>query len=360
MDHAQMDGVVRISDLHMEAKMFALGGNILVVDEGAGFCRNLAAKLASRGYRADFSFNVPSAASRLAEGEIDLVVMSCAGESPCLQMIEQVKTLCLDIPVLAFEAPECGRKCICPSATQDVRIVGLGSWDIEEASKHVYECLEEVLKKAGSATIGSQLLFGLGKQVDVQILGMSRTGNMTSTIMQRDDRYLYLSPIKDSSNRICEVPLRASIRVGVAGKDAHYSFTSQVVDIIQEPVFMLQMGKPVVIYRTQRRKHPRFPMKLPIRMAAYCDESETDPIRIEGSTDDISRGGMRITIPEYVEPGEVIMVDVEGKPKTESVTGLAYVLRTVPNPSEQEGGYILSCRFSRIDDSIDTLLHTEQ
>jgi len=343
----------------MEAKMFALGGNILVVDEGAGFCRNLAAKLAGRGYRADFSFNVSSAASRLVEGEIDLVVMSCAGESPCLQMIEQVRTLCMDIPVLSFEAPECGRKCISPSGAQDVRIVALGSWDVEEASKHVYECLEDVLKKAGSATLGSQLLFGLGKHVDVQILGMNKAGNMTSTILQRDERYLYLSEIKDSSNRICEVPIRASVRVGVAGKDAHYSFTSQLVNIVDNPTFMLQMGKPVVIYRTQRRKHPRFPMKIPIRMAAYCDESETEPNRIEGTTEDISRGGMRVVSPEYVEPGEVIIVDMTSEPRTQGVTALAYVLRTVPNPAEQEGGFILSCRFSRVDESIDSLIKTE-
>lgn len=338
--------------------MFALGGNILVVDEGVGFCRSLAAKLGSKGYKAEFSFDVTSAVGRVNDGEIDLVVMSCAGETPCLELIEAVRNLTVDIPVLAFEAPECGRNCRVPDM-QDVKIVTLGSWDVQEATQHVCECIEELLRKAGTAAMGNQLLFVPGKQVDVQIQGINQLGNLTSTILHRDDQYLYLSEIKDSAHRAVDIPPRASLKVGVAGKDAHYSFSSQVVTEMHEPDYMLQMGKPVVIYRTQRRKHPRFSVKLPVNVAVYGEEVETDSGKVAGTTQNISRGGMKITVPDYIAPGEAVMLNLMDQRENTTISGMAYVLKATPNPAEKEGGFVLSCRFSKVDDAIDVVLKTE-
>ena len=338
--------------------MFALSGNILVIDEGAGFCRNLAAKLAGRGYRADFAFDIHSAENKIVSGQIDLVALSCAGKTSCKEMIEQIQKVRSDAHVITFEVPDGERKCGI-TETDGIRIVSLNAWDVQEATQYVCECLEDVMKKAGDATLGNQLLFGQGKQVDIQVLGVHQTSSITSVVLRRDDRFMYLSDIKDSAGRSVDIPIKASIKVGVAGNDALYSFTSQVVDILQESDTVLQIGKPVVIYRTQRRKHSRFPMKLPVRMAAYCDESENEPTCFNAVTEDISKEGLKIVVPEYVEPGEVIMVDLYNESKNHSVSGLAYVLRTTLNPAPEEGGYIVACRFSRVDADIEALLQSE-
>lgn len=335
--------------------MFALGGNVLVVDDGVGFTRDMAAKLAGRGYKADYSFSTTSAIDRLADNGIDLVILSCAGNVTCLEMVNQIRQVFKDIPIVSFEAPEQTRKCDYPDIPS-TNVISLKDWNPDEAIDSVVRILEEIMRNSEIENQSGNLLFAKGKQVDVQLLGIHKSGILSSMILRRDERYLYLGEPRDFAGKTYDVIPRQSIKVGVSGRDAHYNFTSQAIQIIREPNIVIQIEKPVVIYRTQRRKHPRFPMRIPVRMATYSDDVDIESIEANGVTKDISRGGIRLVVDEYIEPGEAIMLDIPMPENKGYVAGLAFVLRSYKNTTQGESGYILACKFCKIDENIDELL----
>ncbi|MEW5929675.1 MAG: PilZ domain-containing protein [Gemmatimonadota bacterium] len=78
-------------------------------------------------------------------------------------------------------------------------------------------------------------------------------------------------------------------------------FVSRVVRREEEPGPALRLAWPASVQRAQRRGAVRVEVRVPVELRAAA--AGAPPRTLAGATTDLSEGGMRVALPEPVEPG---------------------------------------------------------
>jgi len=199
------------------------------------------------------------------------------------------------------------------------------------------------------------VLFQKDQPVSLEIQNGTGMKVYPSRITYKDEKTLCVTAPR-VKNHIVEVAPNTTIRVGLAAKDAYYSFTSQVIKLKNGGKNVLVLEKPGVIYRSQRRQLDRVSVSLPVRYAAYGEADAAD--FLDGEASNLSLGGACILVREEVLPGEMLQVDFMPGVEAEIVSTVAQVLHSRPIDVGGESRYALGCRFTSVDEAVRKLIES--
>lgn len=330
-------------------------GNVLVVDDEVNLCRILGAKLAKSGYNVVAVHDGVQAVERVRESDFDVVLLDLIlPKMDGLTALAQIRALRSALPVIVMTA------CESAEALEAAKSHGVSAYvnkpfDLDSLVLLVRDTSQRTSPCAGRKIAESSVLFAKNQPVTLEIQNGGGVKVYPSSVFDKDERTLsVLAPYTEHG--VVEVSPFTSVRVGLAAKDAHYSFTSRVLQCSDDPEHILVLDKPGVIYRAQRREHNRFPLRVPVKYSAYSDRPASDGDYRLGETRDVSLGGLSMVVPDEVLPGEMLRVELRPKTREDVISVVAKVLRAGPSGEPGAPGSLLGCRFTQSDDSLKKLL----
>lgn len=329
-------------------------GSVLVVDDEVNLCRILGAKLAKSGYDVTSVHDGLQAVEKVRESQYDVVLLDLIlPKMDGLTALEKIRGLSCTLPVIVMTA------CENAEAMEQARHHGVFAYvnkpfDLDSLVDFV-QCTSkgQNAQPSGSQMPESTVLFAKGQCVTVEIHEPAGTRRYCSHISDKNEVSLSVAPPKDGNGARAVAP-RTPIRVGLAAGGAYYSFTTNVVSSASGTEPALVLDKPRVIYRTQRRAHPRKMIELPINYARIS-EDETELEFEAGKTRDLSLGGACLVIPEQMLPGEILHVEIRPKEPADTVSLIAEVLRA---KQENNSEHIIGCRFTTAQEKLKKMLES--
>ena len=330
-------------------------GSVLVVDDEVNLCRILGAKLAKSGYDVVAVHDGLQAVQKVRESDFDVVLLDLIlPKMDGLTALAQIRSIRTELPVIVMTA------CENPEALEQAKTHGVSAYvnkpfDLDSLVSLVQDTSECKAACSNRKLPESTVLFVKDRPVTLEIQNSTGVKVYSSSIYDKDDRTVsVLAPSTEEG--ILEVAPRTSVRIGLAANDAYYNFTSRVLRSNSAPEHVLVLDKPAVIYRAQRREHVRLPLRVPVRYAAYQEDTAEERAFHSGETRDISLGGACIVVPEEVLPGEMLHVQLRPKSSKDVISAVAQVIRAKPSEESGEGGCVLGCRFTQVDKSLRKLL----
>ena len=329
-------------------------GNVLVVDDEINLCRILGAKLTKSGYSVISVHDGLQAVEKVRESDFDIVLLDLIlPKMDGLTALAEIRRMRTSLPVIVMTA------CENAEAFEQAKLHGVSAYVNKPFDLDNLVCLVRDTTQVNSANHNRKLpestvLFLKDQPITLEIPNGGNGNIYGSFIYAKDDHTL--SVIAPSyQDQLIEVPTRTAIKVGLAAKDAYYSFTSHVLKQDYNIEHVLVLDKPGVIYRAQRRELSRVMMRVPLHYSFYSEDAEDAQMK-SGETRNVSSGGACIVVPEEVLPGEMLRVELRPKTAKDRINAVAHVLRSKPNSEPGGAGYVLGCRFTRIDDTVRKLL----
>ncbi len=326
-------------------------GSVLVVDDEINLCRILGAKLAKSGYDVVAVHDGVQAVEKVSESDFDVLLLDLIlPKMDGLTALGKIRSMRSALPVIVMTA------CESADALEQARAHGVSAYvnkpfDLDSLVNLVACTCQARIAGIDRKLPESTVLFGQGQPVTVEIQNSHGARVYNSCIRAKSDRTLSVEAPREEGGVLC-VPPHTSVRVALAGRDAHYSFLSHVVDSLGDVEQVLVLDKPRVIYRAQRREHPRTELSIPVKYARISDEEQ---VYRSGRTQDLSLGGACIVVPEEVLPGEMLRVEIRPKSTKDTLSLVAQVMRA-KRRAASEDEFILGCKFAKPEERIKKLL----
>lgn len=330
-------------------------GSVLVVDDEINLCRILGAKLAKSGYNVVAVHDGLQAVEKVRESDFDVVLLDLIlPKMDGLTALSEIRNMRSSLPVIIMTACE-NAEALDQARSQGVSAYVNKPFDLDSLVALVIDTSRSNADNQDRHMPESTVLFVKDQPVTLEIQNGCGAKVYTSSICHKNDRTLSVaSPV--SKDGVIEVAPRTSVRVGLAARDAFYSFSSYVIRSETDPEPALVLEKPGVIYRSQRREGNRLPLRIPVRYTAYNEDSAQPGSIKTGETRDISLGGAKILVSEEILPGEMLKVELHPKSREDVISALAQVLRSKRAEEPGEDGYILGCRFTSVDEQLRRLI----
>ena len=329
-------------------------GNVLVVDDEINLCRILGAKLTKSGYSVISVHDGLQAVEKVRESDFDIVLLDLIlPKMDGLTALAEIRRIRHALPVIVMTA------CENAEALEQAKIHGVSAYVNKPFDLDNLVCLVRDTTQVNSTHLNRKLpestvLFLKDQPITLEVLNGGHGRIYGSYIFAKDDQTLsVLTP--SYQDQLIEIPLRTSVKIGLAAKDAFYSFTSHVIKTESNMEQVLVLDKPGVIYRVQRRELPRFAVRMPLDYGFCREDAEEIDLKL-GETRNISSGGACIVVPEDILPGEMLRIELRPKTSKDKINAVAHVLRSKPNMEPGGAGYVLGCQFTRIDDTVRKLL----
>lgn len=324
-------------------------GNVLVVDDEVNLCRILGAKLAKSGYSVIAVHDGLQAVEKVRESDFDVVLLDLIlPKMDGLTALAEIRNLRNALPVIVMTA------CENADALEQARNYGVSAYlnkpfDLDNLVSLVSDTSLSSMTVRSRNMPENTVLFVKNQPINVEYQNGHGPKTFGSFIYDKDDRTLTIvAPA--TGDRVFDIAPRTSVKIGLAARDAFYSFSTQVVKSKSLPERVIVLDKPGVIYRVQRREFPRSSVRIPVHYS--CDSS--NEMR-QGQTRDLSLGGASIVVSDNILPGEVLNIEMHPKTESEVISAMAHVLRSYPNEDVREGGTVLGCRFTTVNDSLHKL-----
>lgn len=329
-------------------------GNVLVVDDEVNLCRIIGAKLARSGYSVVTVHDGLQAVEKVRDSDFDVVLLDLIlPKMDGLSALAEIRGIHDALPVIVMTA------CENAEVLEQAKNYGVSAYvnkpfDLDTLVSLVANTFD-CAKVGGARKLPeSTILFGAGQPVTVEIQNGCGSRLYLSRIADKNDRTLSIDTPK-CEDRPIQVPPRTSVKVGLAARDAFYSFTTYVLRNANQPESTIVLEKPSVIYRVQRREHARNELRMPILYAPIGDEEIGDARYTAGEVRDLSLGGACIVVPEELLPGEMIRLVIRPKSEKNKIMTTACVVRTRPS-AEPDSGYTVGCRFVSTEGPLQKLL----
>ena len=144
------------------------------------------------------------------------------------------------------------------------------------------------------------------------------------------------------------------LRVSALLPDGRVSFESKIQGIITKPIYMLIINMPEILSHEQVRHFYRVPVHLRVKVFLLDNLNKTDGDDTityeEGSVDDISGGGCRLTTQAELHVGNNITLDFTGS----AIDNVGCIQCNVIRVSPKSGNKIIaSLKFYELDDLIE-------
>lgn len=327
-------------------------GSVLVVDDEINLCRILGAKLAKSGYDVVSVHDGLQAVEKVRESDFDVVLLDLIlPKMDGLTALAKIRGMRRGLPVIVMTA------CENAEALEQAKLHGVSAYvnkpfDLDSLVTLVKCTSQARVSSPDRSAPETTILFAKGQPVTVEIQNGGGAKTYASSIRRKDDQTLSLEAPRVESG-VLRVAPRTSVRVALAARDAHYSFVSHVISSTDEPEPLIVLDKPRVIYRAQRREHPRRQMVLPVRYARLTDD-ESEPLFESGVTRDLSLGGMCMVVPQELLPGDMLRVEIRPKSARDTLSLTAQVLRSRLDSAGSD--HVVGCRFTSSDERLRKLL----
>jgi len=328
-------------------------GNVLVVDDEINLCRIIGAKLAKSGYNVTAVHDGAQAVEKVRESDYDVVLLDLIlPKMDGLAALAEIRNIRRSLPVIVMTA--CGNADVAERA-KDYGISAYVSkpFDLDSLVSLVADTSRPDASRDNHTIQESTVLFSRDQPITIEIQNGSPGGVYSSRICDKNERTLtVLAP--QGNHGAVEIPPRMLVKVGLAAKDAYYSFSTQGTASNRGSERVLVLDKPSVIYRSQRRQQPRLGLRIPVRY--MLGEHDTDRETLDfrpGETRDLSVGGACILVGEQIEPGEILTIELRPSTENDRIGAVARVLRA----TEGDGGWLLGCQFILADPSLHNLLN---
>ncbi len=127
--------------------------------------------------------------------------------------------------------------------------------------------------------------------------------------------------------------------------------------------YWLKIPPDCSIEVVQRRRHVRIPMSIPF-VAEYLltmPEGESQWVKVNATTEDVSGGGMRLTSARKFEKGEEIFIHIKLNKDLPEMTLKARVVFSVENRMRagHDDDYATACQFIELDKHTETVIVRE-
>ncbi|MCX8053254.1 MAG: response regulator [Armatimonadetes bacterium] len=331
-------------------------GNVLVVDDEINLCRIIGAKLAKSGYSVTAVHDGEQAIERVRESDYDVVLLDLIlPKVDGLSALAEIRSIKSSVPVIVMTA------CENTEAVERAKAYGISGYvskpfDLDSLVSLVCSTCQAKTAPNNRKMSESTVLFSKDQPITIEMQNGCTGSIYPSKICSKDDRTLTVLAPKNSCGDI-QIPTRAPVKVGLAAKDAYYSFSAHVVASGRDPEPVLVLDKPNVIYRSQRRQHPRLALRIPISYALGDQVADSNNLSFKpGETRDLSLGGACIFVGEEVEVGSTLRIELRPAVEIERIGAVARVLRSTQSDQPGEDGWLLGCQFIIADSSLHDLL----
>ncbi|MGC8668942.1 MAG: response regulator [Chthonomonadales bacterium] len=336
---------------------------ILLIEDERNFRRILEAKLTRSGFAVTEASNPPEALSALVRREYDAIILDDqlpGGRG--LDLIPLMRRANPRAPVILMTAYE----------DRPLRMEALGAGASEVFAKpfeldHLVAVLRLRLLQLKSR---QSLLLRSGQ---VLALTVDREGSQPTqaTVIESG-----MNEFRATLQAARLPPIGTWIQASLPGDDGLYAFRCRVLAHVLGPQSLI-LSKPSVIYRRQRRRHPRMPVDFPVRVRAARvagGRFAPQPPAIEPPADtpdaasstpshmvphgailaharDLSLGGIALSAPQELAVGAPVALSWEMPyARSHSLVRVRGVVvgRTIPPNSNEADQVRLSVRFTRI------------
>jgi CheY-like chemotaxis protein len=330
-------------------------GSVLIISEKMSVCRLAGAKLAGNGYAVEFAQDGHQALAKIQNDRYDAVVLDfvMSGDEG-LAILGQIKRASDDLPVIALTCGDTDEH-LAEARLHGAAICVNRPFDVDSLVFLVEDTIESATPGLCERLPDSTRLFPKGQELALELIRDRKAGAHFVTVQGKNDQSLHVSQPIDAHGRGVHIPVRTPVRIGLAGSDAYYTFTTHVLEPPSDQ-HVLALEKPSVIYRIQRRQHQRFNVTIPLTYSIYSDESASEPEILRGETVDISLGGISFIAGDSVPPGELVTAQLSPDPHVGNIDVAGYVLRCEPCHRQDQEGFILRCKFTKIDAALAELL----
>ncbi|HPP73598.1 MAG TPA: response regulator [Armatimonadota bacterium] len=330
-------------------------GSVLVVDDEVNLCRILGAKLARSGFSVAAVHDGQQAIDKIREADFDVVLLDLIlPKLDGLSALAEIRNLNNNIPVIVMTA------CESSEALETAKNHGVCAYinkpfDLDNLVELVQQTSVNSTRLHGKSIPDDTTLFAKFQPVVLEVLNGRIGGFYPTRIESRDDRTIsLLAPVRDGS--LVDISPRTPVRVGLAANDAFYSFNSYVLalkDALDDPVVVLD--KPGVIYRTQRRQSPRYKIETDIRYGRISAEDAIPTGFATGKSYDISSSGIKVLIPDFLEPGELVYLETDRCGSVGPFTAVGEVLRAKESNTDDDQ-YVVAMRFKQLKGNLGSIL----
>lgn len=292
--------------------------SILIADDEANLCKILDAEFRRAGFAVTYVHDGAQAVDRARSSEFSIIILDV--RMPILDglsALREIRKFEKDIPVImmtAYESHDSMASALSMGATACVN----KPFDLESLVALVKATLEEGTGRSDANLSGSirTVLFNRKQPILFEIFEGEYAGKYHCCIENKDDQTLTVSCPKNGLEAIKLRP-GTPVSVGFAGEDAFYSFETTVLAVRETEPASMVIAKPAVIYRVQRRKHPRTLVRVPVKLAVVdreSNDSDTDML-LEVWSENIGAGGLKVIadvrLPDYAEV-DVCAIDIPG------------------------------------------------
>lgn len=329
-------------------------GSVLVVDDEVNLCRIIGAKLARSGYNVVTVHDGQQAVEKVRDSDFDVVLLDLIlPKMDGLTALAAIRDIKNALPVIVMTA------CENAEMLEQARNYGVSAYvnkpfDLDTLVSLVSNTFRSAKVGGARKLPESTVLFGADQPITLEIQNGCGARLYLSRISGKDDRTLTVATPSSADGPI-EVQPRTSVKIGLAARDALYSFTTYVLHTARDPENVIVLEKPSVIYRVQRREHVRSEIKLPAGIAPCETDGDEEPELTPAQTRDLSLGGACVVVPEEVLPGEIIRLVIYPKGGKNTVLTTACVVRSRPS-IEPDSGYTIGCRFMSTEGPLQKLL----
>lgn len=327
--------------------------SILIAEDEANLCKILDAEFRRAGFAVTYVHDGAQAVDRARSSEFSIIILDV--RMPVLDglsALREIRKFEKDVPVImmtAYESHDSMASALSMGATACVN----KPFDLESLVALVKATLDEGTGRGGVNWSGSirTVLFNRKQPILLEIFEGEYAGKYHCCIENKDDQTLTVSC---PQNGLETIKLRPGtpVSVGFAGEDAFYSFETTVLAVREAELACMVVAKPAVIYRVQRRKHPRTLIRVPVKLAVVdknSDGSGIDAVR-EVWTENIGAGGLKVISDARLPDCAEVDVCAIGIPDIGSLCGKGKIVRARETDNDGTRRWEYGIQFTKVDE----------
>lgn len=305
--------------------------SLLIADRKTNLCRILEVRLKKAGYSVICVHDGKSALEQFKLSNFDAVVVDI--EMPGMHGVSELRDmrkLKKEIPIIVLTACD-NNDLISKALALGITACVNKPFDLDNLVALVMSTVNERgITAPVSLSESSYIdLFREGQPITLELCDQEYAGEYQCRIEENNAETLVLTcPCGDT--KYLNLKVGTQVCIGFIGDSAFYEFETVVLANRDSYLPTIIIGKPSVVRRVQRRKHPRIKARVPldIRLSGVDKLDERLESVLKVYTENISAGGFKIITREELPHDARIMINAHDTSGSPIFSGLGQIVHT--------------------------------